>query len=346
MKIYLTKFHYKKKYKFIDYMIYILLLVPSWIYSAITEVRNFLYKRNILKSTKPDLYVISVGNLTTGGTGKTPITAEIANYLTNNGRKVSILSRGYGGELNNKEVHVISDENGINYNAKEAGDEPFWLAKNCVKTAVLTCSSRVKAAEYAKNILSSDTVVLDDGFQHQKLIRDLNILVVDSEKKFSNGHVLPLGALRESKRNIQRADKIVVVNKNFDDKSAKIYVDELKNKYKKPVFLCNMKPEKIYNIETEEILPENTEMFAFCAIGQPEQFYNFLPQNYLCGTKNFPDHHIYTQEDIEILAKFNKILVTTEKDAVKLKTLDLKNINIYALKLKPELDIEGLLNEK
>ncbi len=345
MKIYLTKFHYKNKYKVFDYLIYIALLLPSLVYGAVSVTRNFLYKKNLFKSYKPDLYIISVGNLTTGGTGKTPITAEITNYLTNKGKKVCILSRGYGGQISNKNVNVVSDGDEIKYSAKEAGDEPFLLAQNCKNAAVLTCSSRVKAAEYAKNILHADGAVLDDGFQHQKLKRDLNILVVDSEKKFSNGHVLPLGALREPVCGIERADRIVVVNKNFDDTEAKIYVDELKNKYKKPVFLCNMKPEKIYNIETEEILPENTAMFAFCAIGQPEQFYNFLPHHLLKGTKNFPDHHIYTQEDIETLATHHKVLVTTEKDAVKLKTLDLKNIEVYALKLKPELDIKGLLNE-
>ena len=344
MKVYLTKFHYKKKYKFADYPVYILLLLPSFVYQCISEVRNFLYKRNILKSYKPDIYTISVGNLSTGGTGKTPITAEIANYLSKKGKKVSILSRGYGGKLSNKNVNIISDGIEIKYNAEYSGDEPFWLAQNCPGTVVLTCSSRVKAANYAKEIMNADIAILDDGYQHQKLKRDLNLLVVDSEKKFSNEHVLPLGALREPMCEIKRADKIIVVNKNFNDPIAKQYAEELKNKYNKPVFLCNMIPDRIYNIETEEIFAQNTEMFAFCAIGQPEQFYNFLPQYLIKGTKNFPDHHIYKQEDIDLLAQKSKIFVTTEKDAVKLKNLKLKDITIYALKLKPELDIEGLLN--
>lgn len=344
MKVYLTKFHYKKKYGFFDYIIYIFLFLPAFLYGTIAGIRNILYKKNILKSYKPELYVISVGNLTTGGTGKTPVTAEIANYLTSQGRKVSILSRGYGGQLSNKNVNIVSDGKEIKYSAKEAGDEPFWLAQNCKKSAVLTCSSRVMSAEYAKNILNSDVAVLDDGFQHQKLKRDLNILVVDSEKKFSNGFTLPLGALREPVCGVKRADRIVVVNKNSDVSKAAQYIEELKNKWKKPVFLCNMKPEKIYNIKTGEILSDDEDFFAFCAIGQPEQFYNFLAQNHLLGKKNFSDHHIYTQDDVNALVQNSKILVTTEKDAVKLKNLNFKNAKVYAMKLKPELDIEGLLN--
>ena len=202
----------------------------------------------------------------------------------------------------------------------------------------------MRSAEYAKNILNSDVAVLDDGFQHQKLKRDLNILVVDSEKKFSNGFTLPLGALREPVCGVKRADRIVVVNKNSDVSKAAQYIEELKNKWKKPVFLCNMKPEKIYNIQTGEILSDDEDFFAFCAIGQPEQFYNFLAQNHLLGKKNFSDHHIYTQDDVNVLIQHSKILVTTEKDAVKLKNLNFKNAKVYAMKLKPELDIEGLLN--
>ena len=172
-----------------------------------------------------------MGNLTTGGTGKTPITAEIANYFSAKGYYPAILSRGYGGSLQNKEVNIVSDGFKVNYTANEAGDEPVWLAKHCPKTVVLTCASRVKAAEFAKNKLHCNVLILDDGFQHQKLGRDLNIMVVDSEKQFSNSFVLPLGALREPISEIKRADKIIVVNKSFNDKKAKVFSRYLKKKY-------------------------------------------------------------------------------------------------------------------
>ena len=176
------------------------------------KIRNFLYNKNILKTYNPHTYTVSVGNLTTGGTGKTPITSEIANYFAKKGDYPAILSRGYGGKIPNIEVNVVSDGTSINYTAQEAGDEPVWLAKHCPACAVLTCASRVKAAKFAKNKLHCTKLILDDGYQHRKIGRDLNILVVDSEKQFSNGLVLPLGALREPVSEIKRADKVIIVN--------------------------------------------------------------------------------------------------------------------------------------
>lgn len=356
MKIFLTEFHYKKNYKnasdFITAaLMYTVLAVPSFFYLLVVKIRNFLYKKNIFKSFKPPVYTISVGNLTTGGTGKTPVTAEIANFLHNKKKKNTvILSRGYGGKLSNKNVNVISDGKNVNFKAEDAGDEPYWLSINCRGTGVLTCSSRVKAAKYACENLNAECLILDDGFQHLRLKRDLNILVVDSKKQFSNGCVLPLGALREPLCEIDRADKIIVVNKNFNDKQAKTFARYLRKKYKKPSFVCSMVPDIIYNIHTQEPLSdnENPAMIAFSAIAQPEQFYNFLRMYDVLETKNYPDHHLYTCDDLNDLnnlkQKYNaQIIVTTEKDAVKIKEISSEKDNIYALKLKPVLDMKSLL---
>lgn len=352
IKVLLTDFHYKKEFtpveKITAGVLYTVLGLPSAVYWAVAKTRNFLYKKRILKSYKSPLYTISVGNITTGGTGKTPITAEIANYLAKKGGFPAILSRGYGGKLNNKNVNVISDGLTINHTAIEAGDEPFWLSKHCKNTAVLTCSSRVKSAKFAKENLNCTALILDDGFQHLKLQRDLNILVVDSEKKFSNGCMLPLGALREPLSSIKRADKIVVVNKSFNDKKAKAYARFLRKKYSIPVFVCSMVPDEIYNIKTNEKLSDSAAVIAFSAIGQPEQFYKFLRGYDVVGTQDFPDHHIYTKEDLDTLYKLKEkyvaqALITTEKDAVKLKEIAPENTDIYALKLKPVLDLKGLL---
>jgi tetraacyldisaccharide 4'-kinase len=343
MKVFLTKFHYKKKYNFADMIICAVLFVPSLFYGAAVAVRNFLYKTKIIKPYKSGIYTISVGNLTTGGTGKTPVTAEISKYLSKEPGSVAILSRGYGGRLKNDNVNVISDGKNIYFNAEEAGDEPFWLASNCPFAAVLTCASRIEAAKHAFQYLNCKHLILDDGFQHQKLFRDLNILVVDSQKQFSNGHVLPLGALRESVKEIERADKIVVVNKNFD--KAEKFAKELEEKYQKPVFICDVKPSEIYNVKSYENLQPGQTIIAFSAIAQPEQFYNFLKKDYnLVFTKDYPDHHIYTIEDVEDLKILQKkydanAIVTTEKDAVKLNGFD-----VFALRLKPELDVKGLLD--
>lgn len=354
MKVFLTNFHYKKHFTPVQMImagvLYAVLSLPSLVYLCIVKTRNFLYKKNLLKSYKPHLYTVSVGNLTTGGTGKTPITAEIANYFAKKGDYPAILSRGYGGQLPNKDVNVVSDGLTIHHNALEAGDEPYWLASHCPKCAVLTCSSRVKAAKFAKNSLHCTKLILDDGFQHQKIGRDLNILVTDSEKQFSNGCVLPLGALREPLSEIKRADKIVVVNKSFNDKKAKSFVRYLRKKYNKPAFVCSMVPDIVYNIKTEKLIEDDAPVIAFSAIAQPEQFYKFLRRYDVLDTKDFSDHHIYTKDDVEELKALKekygaKYMITTEKDAVKLKEILDTDEGIFALKLKPVLDLKGLLDE-
>lgn len=355
IKVLLTKFHYKKNYTPSEAIgaacLYALLALPALVYFIIIKIRNFLYRKKILKTFRPHHYTISVGNLTTGGTGKTPITAEIANYFVKKGEYPAILSRGYGGELSNKEVNVISNGEKINYEAKQSGDEPYWLAQHCKGAAVLTCSSRIKAAQFAKKELHCTKLILDDGYQHQKLERDLNILVVDSEKQFSNGCVLPLGALREPLSEIKRADKIVVVNKNFNDKKARTFARYLRKKYHKPSFVCSMEPDEIYNIITGKPLDEAKAVIAFSAIAQPEQFYKYLRRFEVMETKDFPDHHIYTESDLRDLGilknKYGaEAMITTEKDSVKLKEIATDKDEIYALKLKPALNLKGLLDEQ
>ncbi len=353
MKVFLTEFHYKKKYNLQDTIVFAGLFLPSLLYLGVTKVRNFLYRKNILKSEKPNAYIVSVGNLTTGGTGKTPITAEIANYFVKQGYKTAVLSRGYGGKLKNKDVNVISDGEKIFFNSLEAGDEPFWLAQNCKGACVLTCSSRLKAAQYAYKVLKCSRLVLDDGFQHQKLARDKNVLVVDSDKKFSNGCLLPAGALRESVMEVKRADVIVVTNKNYTDRSARTYARYLQQKYKKPVFVCSLVPDMVYRLKDNTPLDDNLKhdpsVIAFSAIGQPEQFYSLLRRYDVVETKDFPDHHIYTNDDLRQLAELKKncgadLFITTEKDAVKLKELSEITDDIYVLRLKPDLDVNELLN--
>ena len=138
-----------------------------------------------------------------------------------------------------------------------------------------------------------------------------------------------------------------VVNKNFDSENAKEYCEELKTKFDRPVFLCNMVPQYVYNIKTGVELEKGVEIFAFSAIGQPQQFYGFLDHDFkLEGTKDYPDHYIYEQSDIDDLKKAAccRKLVTTEKDAVKIRELIGDDIEVFALKLKPDLDVKGLLD--
>ena len=346
MKKYITKLHYEKDLTYVDKILSALLKAVSIPYFIGSEFKNYFYKKGIIKKYRSKSYVISVGNLTTGGTGKTPITAEIANYLHTEGKKVGIVSRGYKGELNNKKPNVISDGKTLFFDAKQAGDEPYWLAKNCQGVGVITCSKRQYGIEEGEK-LGFDTFILDDGFQHQKVERDLNILVIDFEKKFGNGLILPAGPLREPLEEICRADKIIVVNKKNNLRGLKGYQRVLERTLKKPVYVCNMKLDIPYNILTGEKY-DYENVLAFCAIGQPTQFFNLLSVNYL-DTKIFEDHHSYTEKDLEQLKSAAKTLgatalITTEKDAVKIKSLNnADSIKIFAAKLVPELDIEEIL---
>lgn len=355
MKLYISKLHYKKNPTIWEKTVIFFLWLLSIPYDMITSVRNFLYDKNLIKIYNPKVLTIAVGNLTTGGVGKTPFTAELANFYVKKLKKVAVLSRGYGGSLSNKEVNVISDGQKICYDAKQAGDEPFWIASNCPSVAVLTCSSRAKAAEKAIKDLNCDVLIADDAFQHRKLGRHINIVLVDKTNKFGNEYLLPAGPLREDLSGMKRADVVVVTNKSASDDEALKYCDEIKYKFKKPVFMCKMIPVGAYNIKNNDSLYAGATVLAFCAIGQPKEFFEFVKKDYYMQTEmTFPDHHSYTDEDMKLIletaekSNVSKI-ITTEKDAVKIKELIGKfktDIKAYALKLGSYADIEDIVNVK
>lgn len=335
LKTKITKLHYEKNPKG---FIFNLLKFCSLFYTIGSRCKNILYDRHFIKPQKVDAFVVSVGNFTTGGVGKTPIVAEIAKYFVSNGDKPAIISRGYGGRLNNKNVHVISDGINLYYTADMAGDEPYWLSVNIDGCAVLTCSNRYNAAKYAVEALGCNKIILDDGFQHRKLYRDSDLVLVDSEKMFGNENLLPAGPLREGTEGFKRLDKLIIVSKNKDHTRAEKLAKIMHKKQNVNVILCKTEPDYVYNIVTGEHLEKGTAITALSAIGQPEQFYQFLEGDYIIKSKKtFDDHHIYTLKDIE---NIEGNIVTTEKDAVKLALLN--KTNIYALKLKTILPTEEL----
>ena len=337
LKTEITNIHYNKNasgvlVKFLEFC--------SIFYGIGSSLKNLLYDRKILKPKKVQAYVISVGNITTGGVGKTPVVSEIAKYLIAKGEKVAIISRGYGGKLSNENINIISDGKNIFYNAQLAGDEPYWLAENTKGAYVLTCKNRYKACEYAIKNYAVTKIILDDGFQHRKLHRDLDIVLMDSEKGFGNEKLLPAGPLREGTEAFKRISKIVIVSKNIDHTRAEKIVKITAKRMKIPTYICKTEPDYIYNIKTGERLPLESEVTAICAIGQPGQFFDFLKDYNVKEMIPFDDHHQYTLEDIKSV-KGN--IVTTEKDAVKLKSFG--KDNIYALKLKTIINVEDLLSE-
>lgn len=337
IKTKITQMHYQRNSKGV---LFDILKFCSYFYGFGSRMKNFLYDNKILKPKKVNAYVISVGNMTTGGVGKTPVVSEIAKYLVNLGQRVAIVSRGYGGKLDNRKINMISDGTSVYFDAVQAGDEPYWLAENTQGAYVFTCRNRYLAAKMAVEKFGIQVIILDDGFQHRKLHRDLDIVLMDSVKGFGNEHLLPAGPLREGPEALERIDKLVVVSKSVKHETAERVAKIMQKRLNIPTSVCYTEPDYVYNIKTGQRLMEGLAVTAMCAIGQPQQFYDFLSDYQVVKTVTFDDHHQYAPIDI---VDISGSIITTEKDAVKLARFD--RDNIYALKLKTVIDVENLLKK-
>lgn len=337
IKTKITQMHYQRDSKGV---LFDILKFCSYFYGFGSRMKNFLYDNKILKPKKVNAYVISVGNMTTGGVGKTPVVSEIAKYLVNLGQRVAVVSRGYGGKLDNRKINMISDGTSVYFDAVQAGDEPYWLAENTQGAYVFTCRNRYLAAKMAVEKFGIQVIILDDGFQHRKLHRDLDIVLMDSVKGFGNEHLLPAGPLREGPEALERIDKLVVVSKSVKHETAERVAKIMQKRLNIPTSVCYTEPDYVYNIKTGQRLMEGLAVTAMCAIGQPQQFYDFLSDYQVVKTVTFDDHHQYAPIDI---VDISGSIITTEKDAVKLARFD--RDNIYALKLKTVIDVENLLKK-
>ncbi|MBQ4647121.1 MAG: tetraacyldisaccharide 4'-kinase [Candidatus Gastranaerophilales bacterium] len=333
--------HYSRKNP--NFFLKLGLSLAEFGYSTAINVKNFLYDIKFLKEYETKLQVICVGNLTTGGVGKTPIVIELANSLSKE-RKVAIISRGYGAKISNKNPNIIKDNKGLKFqNGLICGDEPFQIAKKVgSEVVVITCANRKKAIELALVKYGINTVILDDGFSNRKVKKNKTILVIDSKMKFGNGHLLPYGPLREPISQIKRANEIILVNKGDEDiKNAISWA----KKFNKPLKICEMQPKRIYNSQSgAEVKLNNEKAIAFCAIGQPQQFFDFASKFYEITPIAFEDHHKYTKKDINDLIKIAKeqdikTFITTQKDEAKLIDLikDIKNYSFNVLELENKL---------
>lgn len=337
LKTKITQIHYQRDPEGI---LFDLLKFCSYFYGIGSKLKNFFYDKKIIKPKKIRAFVISVGNMTTGGVGKTPVVSEIAKYLIAHGKKVAIVSRGYGGRLSNRSINMISDGVSIYFDALQAGDEPYWLSEHTPNCYVFTCRDRYLASKYAVDKFGVDVIILDDGFQHRKLHRNLDIVLMDSVKGFGNENLLPAGPLREGAEALDRIDKFVVVSKSTNHETAQKVAKIMQKRLKIPTHICYTEPDYVYNIKTGQRLMEGLTVTAMCAIGQPQQFYDFLKEYNVVNKITFDDHHQYTPIDI---VGIPDSIITTEKDAVKLARFD--RDNIYALKLKTAIDVEALLED-
>jgi tetraacyldisaccharide 4'-kinase len=309
------------------------LLSPfGWLYGRVANARNALYDRGTFASHSLGARTISIGNITAGGTGKTPLVALVAEMLAENDEKVCILTRGYGRE-NPKDRVLISDGQNVLVDAKTGGDEPVELAHKLIgKTVVIADADRVAAAKWALEKFGITAFVLDDGFQHRRAKRDVDIVCIDATNPFGGGEVLPAGRLREPLENLKRADAVVITRSNFAKDIEKLKSQILNLNPVAPIFLSENRIARLQTLEefhakTQSSAKHGT-VFAFCALGNPNSFFEQLRREDFnpAGTETFPDHHFYTQQNISRLekqARERKVdsFITTSKDAVKLKDL-------------------------
>ncbi len=313
----------------------------SLIYAKIADVRNTLYEKGFFKSFDLGARTISVGNITTGGTGKTPLVILVSQILAARGKRVCILTRGYG-RKNPKNRIVVSNGKKILSDARTGGDEPVEMAKKLLgKAIVVADANRVAAAKWAKAEFGVTTFILDDGFQHRRANRDLDIVCIDATNPFGGGKMLPSGRLREPLANLGRANIIVITRSDLASN-----IDEIKSQIAEyapacPIFTTSTKLSGMTLLDKFLAVPEdeselaqssfahqtlaNAKAFAFCALGSPESFFRQLRKDNfeVAGTHAFTDHHFYRQKDIKIVVQKAKdsgaeYLLTTAKDAVKL----------------------------
>jgi tetraacyldisaccharide 4'-kinase len=317
------------------------------LYGAVVRLRGWGYAAGVLRTDRLQAPVISIGNLTMGGTGKTPTTIALGKRLLDSGHRVAILSRGYKGEHSGGPL-LVSDGQCIHATAREAGDEALVIARNLPRALVAVARKRAQAGAWLEKHFGVDVHLLDDGFQHLQLHRDLNLLVVDATNPFGGG-LPPRGRLREPLDAIRRADAVVLsrteVGHGYDELIEKI------RRYKPgiPCLFVHQRLVSLRKLGEEKELPlealSDVDVVAFAGIGNPSQFLTTLGQAGIrvIQSFSFPDHHYYQTRDYHSLVreceKLNvNVLITTEKDAEKISAADFAPRQVFAAKLTFEFD--------
>lgn len=318
------------------------------IYRAFYERRKAKFSRQIINVGVP---VISVGNITLGGTGKTPCVQYVARELQKNGRRVAIVSRGYGGAMA-KQGAVASDGEKILLNVREAGDEPLLHARSLPDVAVVIGVERVRAARRAIDECGAQIIILDDGFQYYSLHRDSDIVLLDARRPFDNGHLLPLGRLREPPQSLQRASAIVLTRcTGAAAEELQATREVIKQFSSAPIFASNHAPQGVRDENSGTILPldslENKRVAALSALAHNQQFRQSLENSgaQIAAHLARRDHHFWQESEVRDFVNQNhgaKVLVTTEKDAVKMHAAWSAPLPLWSLVIALDLGSEEL----
>ncbi len=314
-------------------------LMPlSWLYRVVIWIRNYCFTSEIFKQKRLPCTVISVGNIVAGGTGKTPAVAAITKLLHNQGYQVAILLRGYK-RRSSEGITVVSDGENRLCSREESGDEADMLARQLSDIPIIVGKQRYLTGKAALDRFKSDVIILDDGFQHRQLARDVDILIIDTTQPYGTGALLPIGTLREPTTAIQRANIILLTRTDIvspDIVDLKAELNQLAPNT--PILESVHQPTSLYWLnQTDEysIMPieylTGKRLLAVCGIGNPDAFVATL-EKYNPGAVEllaFPDHHVYTESDLQQIHELKQQcqaewVITTQKDEQKLASLSTK----------------------
>lgn len=319
------------------------LRVCSWLFFFIVKLRLFMYRRRILTVHYLGTFVLSVGNITAGGTGKTPVVELLARTLAARGRRCAILTRGYkSADLPEMQEWIDRQGRRVSYVPKVAsdgttrylqplyaGDEPFMLSRNLDNVAVLVDKDRVKSGIFAIEQFGCNTLILDDGMQYLKLRHEIDIVLVDCGFPFGTGALLPRGTMREPRSSLARADYIILTKSEGKPQDALISVIRRYNKLA-DIIVTNHEPDFLQNVFTGEKLPlsilKSKYVACLSGIARPESFESLVAQlgAHIEIRRRYPDHHWFDCSETDAFVqrcadRAIDFIITTEKDAVRLR---------------------------
>ncbi len=334
----------------------------SWLFRGIVQTRLWLYRTRLFRPRAPGCMVISIGNLTVGGTGKTPVVEMFARTLQDSGRRVAILSRGYKSRkppllrrlqrkwlgLQRNKPRIVHDGQRLLLDSRFAGDEPYMLARSLRDVIVLVDKDRVRAAMHAVREMRCDTLLLDDGMQYLPLKHRLDICLIDRQAPFGNEHLLPRGTLREPPKNLRRASYIFITKSDGHD-NTKLIARIRRYNRTADIIECSHHPLYLQNLYTGERHPltflQGKYIGAISGIARPESFEEKLTAlgATLEITKRFADHHRFSTQELSdftarCLRRDLDCIITTEKDSVRFPH-KVENIEVPILFLRVEIEI-------